>query len=69
MGSPAALPGRPPQDGSTTVSEPKDDNTGGAADLALAVAEKFYKGGHFLYFYGDVEQVMAGIKQSRCGVV
>ena len=51
------------------MSEPKDDNTGGAADLALAVAEKFYKGGHFLYFYGDVEQVMAGIKQSRCGVV
>ena len=63
VGSPAALPGRPPQDGSTTVSEPKDDNTGGAADLALAVAEKFYKGGHFLYFYGDVEQIIPVLEE------
>ena len=63
MGSPAALPGRPPQDESTTVSKPNDDNTGGAADLALAVAEKFYKGGHFLYFYGDVEQVIPVLEE------
>ena len=49
--------------GSTTVSEPKDDNTGGAADLALAVAEKFYKDGHFLYFYGDVEQIIPVLKE------
>ena len=45
------------------MSEPKDDNTGGAADLALAVAEKFYKGGHFLYFYGDVEQVIPVLEE------
>lgn len=45
------------------MSEPKDDNTGGAADLALAVAEKDCEAGRFIFFYGDVEQVLPVLEE------
>ena len=45
------------------MSEPKDDNTGEAADLALAVAEKDCEAGRFIFFYGDVEQVLPVLEE------
>ena len=45
------------------MSEPKDDNTGGAADLALAVMQKDCEAGSLIYFHGDVEQIIPVLKE------
>ena len=49
--------------GSTTVSEPNDDNTGGAVDLALAVMQKDCEAGSLIYFHGDVEQIIPVLEE------
>ena len=45
------------------MSEPKDDNTGGAADLALAVMQKDCEAGILIYFHGDVEQIIPVLEE------